>query len=132
VITVTSQLVHMNVPLTPLTSLKLTPVNLSVNGPDHPIVWIQPGDTVEWRAEVEPNLSTAARQEYTQNPVLHVLSLNDPLTNLLGWDSGMLAPGLVYRRIFPQAGKFSYQDGLGHSADVYVGGLRTYLPLLRK
>ena len=93
VITVTDQLVHVNVPLTPISNQNIHTVNLSVTGIDPPVLHVQPGDSVEWDAEITPNISTQTRQAYTANPVLRVLSALDPLSNILGWDSGLLAPG---------------------------------------
>jgi hypothetical protein len=132
VITVTNQLVHMNVPLTPISTQNIHKVNLSVTGIDQPLINVQPGDTVEWDAEIVPNISTQTRQVYTADPVIRVLSTLDPLSNVLGWDSGMLAPGFVYQRQFTQKGDFLYQDGLGHSGEVLVGTTMIYLPLTIK
>ena len=128
VITVTNQLVHLNVPLTPITVQNIHPVNLTISGPDRPVLYINQGDTVEWLAEMVTNLSIESRQLYTENPVLRLLSAQDPLINILGWDSGMLAPGQAYLRQFTQDGEYLYSDGLGHTARVVVGGVQVFLP----
>jgi hypothetical protein len=131
VITVVDRLVHMNVPLTPITAPAAQALNLSVSGLEHPVLFLHPGDTLEWQSEVDPNLSTASRQSYTENPVIRLLSGLDPQANTLGWDSGMLIPGQTYRRQFSQAGVYAYTDGLGHSAQVVVGET-LYIPIVRR
>ena len=132
VITVTNQLVHMNIPLTPITTENIHPVNLTISGPDNPIVFIKKGDTVEWLSELIPNLSPESRQKYTENPVLRLLSELDPLANIFGWDSGLLAPGKTYLRQFTEDGEYLYSDGLGHTTRVVVGGLQFFLPSIHR
>jgi hypothetical protein len=132
VITVTNQLVHMNVPLTPITTQNIHSVNLTISGPDTPVLYINNGDTVEWLAEMITNLSPESRQKYTENPVLRLLSELDPLTNILGWDGGLLAPGMIYHRQFIEDGEFLYSDGLGNTARIVVGGTKLFLPLVRR
>ena len=131
VITVVDKLVHLNVPLTPVT-MPVQTVHLSVTGPDQPIVFLNTGDTLEWLSEVEPNISDAARQDYTQNPVIRALSSLDPQINILGWDSGMLSPGQGYLRQFTQPGIYTYDDGLGNPGQVWVGLLQIHLPMVQK
>ncbi len=131
-ITVTDQLVHLNVPLTPISDQNIHKVNVSVTGIDQPILHVQPGDTVEWDAEIVPNIPDQTRQTYTANPVIRVISALDPLSNVLGWDSGMLAPGTVYQRLFSQRGLYFYQDGLGNTGEIWVGTWEIFLPAVRK
>jgi hypothetical protein len=132
VITVVDKLVHVNVPLTPISNQVDQTVNLTVSGPARPMVFLNPGDTLEWLAETTPEISTQSRQSYTDNPVLHPISALDPLTNTLGWDGGMMAPGQVYQRRFDQQGVYSYDNGLGYTGQVLVGMTPIYLPLVRK
>jgi hypothetical protein len=132
VITVTNQLVHLNLPLTPLTNENIHPVNLTVTGPDQPVIHINSGGTVAWQTEMIPNLPLESLQKYTENPVLYLLSWLDPLTNILGWDCGMLSPGTTYTRQFIQDGVYFYSEGLGHTARVVVDGMQFILPLVRR
>jgi hypothetical protein len=129
VISVVDELVHMNVPLTPITGPASRTQNLSVSNPEVPVIFLHPGETLEWQAEVQPDLSVASRQAYTQNPVIRALSGLDPQMNTLGWDSGMLIPGATYRRQFSQAGGYTYTDGLGNSTQVVVGET-LFIPIL--
>jgi hypothetical protein len=132
VITVTNKLVHLNVPLTSISNQNIQTVNLTVTGPDKPIVYVPIGGTVEWSAEMIPNITTETRKLHTENPVIRLLSDLDPLTNILGWDGGMMAPGQFFQRRFNQEGEYFYSDGLGNSAMVFVGPLKIYLPLILK
>jgi hypothetical protein len=129
-ITVKNELVHLNVPLTPISSQNVQVVNLTVTGPDRPVVHVKPGDTVEWSAEMIPNISPESRRLYTENPVLRLLSALDPLSDTLGFDSGMIAPGQSYRRRFDEKGVSFYDDGLGHTGRVMVGIVPVYLPVV--
>jgi hypothetical protein len=79
-----------------------------------------------------PNLPLESLQKYTENPVLYLLSWLDPLTNILGWDCGMLSPGTTYTRQFIQDGVYFYSEGLGHTARVVVDGMQFILPLVRR
>jgi hypothetical protein len=132
VITVTNKLVHLNVPLTPISNQNIQRVNLTVTGPDKPIVYVPTGGTVEWLSEMIPNISPESRKRYTEDPIIWLLSELDPLTSILGWDGGMMAPGQIFQRRFDQEGEYLYSDGLGHMATVYVGMLKLYLPLILK
>jgi hypothetical protein len=132
VITVVDKLVHVNVPLTPVSNLVMQMVNLTVSGPARPMVFLEPGDTLAWLAETTPDISSQSRQAYTENPVLHPLIALDPLTNILGWDGGMLIPGQVYTRRFDQIGLYSYNNGLGFTGQVLVGMIPLYLPIVKK
>jgi hypothetical protein len=132
VVTVTNKLVHLNVPLTPISNQSIRSVNLTVSGPDKPIVYVPAGGTVEWLTEMIPNISTESRRLYTENPIIRLLSDLDPLTSTMGWDGGMSAPGQIFQRRFDQNGVYFYSDGLGHIGKVYVGHLKLYLPLILK
>jgi hypothetical protein len=133
VITVTGELVHVNVPLTPISDTTVNLVNLTVTGPDKPVVIVPTGGTVAWAAEMIPNINEASRKQYTENPVLRPLSALDPLTSTLGWDGGMMAPGQIYQRRMDQPGIYLYDDGLGHSGTVLVGNYTSvHLPLVMR
>jgi plastocyanin len=130
VIDVITQVVHVNVPLTPLSSgnagqVKLTPYEIQPATID-----VQVGDSVEWFSTLTGDDAQEIAR-LTQDPVLRPVSSLDPLTSTLGWDGGMLAPGLVYRRQFVEEGAYAYSDNAGHTGTVVVhGGQRTYLPLI--
>ena len=132
VITVVDQLVHLNVPLTPNITLPAKTINLTVTGPDQPVVTLNPGDALAWTAEVIPNISDTARKQYTLNPVIHPLSDLNPQNDILGWDSGMLIPGQVYTRQFSQPGIYTYDDGLGNIGQVLVGISQIFLPMVQR
>jgi hypothetical protein len=132
VITVTNKLVHLNVPLTPISNQNIRRVNLTVTGPDKQIVYVPTGGTVEWLSEMIPNISPESRKRYTEDPIIWLLSEIDPLTNTLGWDGGMMAPGQIFQRRFDQDGEYFYSDALGHIGKVYVGSLKIFLPIILK
>jgi hypothetical protein len=132
VITVTNKLVHQNVPLTPNSNQNIRQVNLTVTGPDKPIVQVPIGGTLEWLTEMIPNITPESRRLYTENPIIRLLSDLDPMANTFGWDGGMLAPGQIFQRRFDQEGEYLYSDGLGHIAKVVVGQVKLYLPLILK
>jgi len=71
---------------------------------------------VEWHALWDPTASPATQMALMENPLLRLLSARDPLSDTLGFDGGMLAPG----RVYPQEGTYTYHDGLGHTATVVV------------
>ncbi len=130
VVTVVDKLVHLNVPFTPFSVPAAQQVQLGVSGPQPAFVSIALGETVEWLAESIPNISTVTRQVYTSDPVLRLMSLLDPLLSVSGWDGGMLAPGVAFRRRFDTTGVYPYSDGLGNSGWVMVGATQMYLPLV--
>jgi hypothetical protein len=132
VITVTDQLVHVNVPLTPVSDQNQHTIHLTTAGPDQATLHIQPGETVEWIAEMDPELAPDTRILHIQDPVIRLLSGLNPLFNVRGWDGGMLTPGSVFRRVFDQPGRYTYSDGLGHTGMVVVGNPGIYLPMVRR
>jgi hypothetical protein len=88
------------------------------------------GSAVEWVSELN-GLTLAARLvSLIENPVVRLLSARNPLTDTLGFDGGMLAPGQVYRRQFNRQGAYSYTDGSGHAGQVIVTQHNIYLPLV--
>ncbi len=136
VIEVISQIVHQNIPLTAWSSRQVTQVTLTPAGPSPAVVTISAGATVEWISSPGsvPNLTTLIR--LAKNPVTRILSSLDPLTDVLGFDGGRLAPGETFRRQFTQAGTYTYTDGYGNTGTVIVTGSAsspyTYLPLIRR
>jgi parallel beta-helix repeat protein len=131
-IEVISEIVHVNVPLTPVGQNSILPhITLTPDGPSQPIITITVGDTVEWVAEVDGTLPPQQRMAWLDNPMLRLLSDLDPLSNTLGWDGGMLAPGHIFRRQFSWPGTYTYTDGAGHTGTVVVTA-RVYLPLVKR
>lgn len=131
VVEVITEVVHVNVPLTPAGLPDIYRVTLNHNGPDTPVITISVGSTVEWIAEMSGLLPPETLAQWIENPVLRLLSALDPLSNRLGFDSGMFPPGQRYRRQFTQPGVFEYDDGLGHSGRIVVIG-KVYLPVVRR
>jgi plastocyanin len=107
-------------------------VALAPGGPNPAAISVPVGGTVEWLSTLGASPSLADLQSLTENPTLRVLSNFDPMTNIQGFDAGMLAPGQVYRRQFDHVGTYTYSDGVGHTAQVIVTNLVQYLPVLKK
>ncbi|MCS7062249.1 MAG: hypothetical protein RMN25_13970, partial [Anaerolineae bacterium] len=128
IIEVISEIVHVNVPLTPWAS-RDAQVALTSEGPVPLTVTIAPGQSVEWRVIADPLLSPEALAKLYDNPIVRPLSARNPLSDTLGFDGGMMAPSSVYRRQFTAPGTYTYSDGLGHTGAVVVfGNRRAYLP----
>ncbi len=124
VITVVNEIVHVNVPYTPWTEPPavetVTEILLTVSGPQPASVIVPAGTTVQWRAEVDSLLPPAELATLAENPVLHPLSVLNPLSSTFGWDGGMLQPGQIYQRQMNHAGRYTYSDGLGNEAEICV------------
>lgn len=134
VIEVVNEIVHVNVPLTPWTG-RDAQVALTPDGPVPPTVTVAAGQSVEWRATANPLLSPEALVRLYDNPVARPLSARNPLSDTLGFDGGMMAPGRIYRRQFTAPGVYTYTDGLGHTGTVVVlaiGERKVYLPLVMR
>ncbi|MGB9723025.1 MAG: hypothetical protein ACP5OO_02270 [Chloroflexia bacterium] len=126
---VISEIVHVNVPYTPWPVGQTVQVILTPDGPDPQVVTVTAGSSVEWVSTLRETDAAADLVRWTENPILRPLSALDPMSNTLGWDGGMLAPGRVYRRQFPVPGIYAYSDGAGHNGTVVVRGF-VYLPLV--
>jgi len=125
-VTVVSEIVHVNVPLTPAGVAGGPVFTLTPAGITPPTRSIPIGGTVEWASSLPNTASAADVMTYTENPVAQaaVTARNGTplaaLTSVHGFDSGMLAPGQVYRRQFTQAGTYTFADGAGHTGTVVV------------
>jgi hypothetical protein len=132
VVQVITQIVHVNVPLTPWPVGNVSQVTLRPNGPAPAVITVPVGSAVEWVAELNDLMLPAELARLTDNPLLHLLSARNPLADTLGFDGGLLVPGQVYRRQFTKPGTYAYSDGAGHTAQVVVINYRIYLPLVMK
>jgi plastocyanin len=130
VIEVINEIVHVNVPLTPLSDDNIQ-ITLTTDGPSLSVIRIQPGQTVAWKADINIDIPLEQLRMWTENPISHVLSTLDPLADVLGFDSGLLTPGQSYSRQFNQPGVYTYTDGYGNIGTIFVGQ-GVYLPLIRK
>ncbi len=124
VITVVNEIVHVNVPYTPWTNpadaaTALAEVLLTASGPQPASLLVQPGDIVQWVAEVD-GLAPYELTAQSVDPSVQPLSALDPISSTLGWDGGKLKPGQVYRRQMNQPGRYIYSDGLGNEAEICV------------
>ncbi|HHY57592.1 MAG TPA: hypothetical protein GYA08_19375 [Chloroflexi bacterium] len=134
VIHVVNEIVHVNVPLTPWTDGTVAQVTLDPTGPGPATLNVPVGGVVEWRAPWDNQAPPEPQLALVENPTVHLLSARNPLSDTLGFDGGMLAPGQVYRRQFTAPGTYTYSDGLGHTATITVTGAETklYLPLVAR
>lgn len=120
VIQVVDEIVHVNVPYTPLPQTPLSAVLLAAAGLQPQTVTVTVGSAVQWLAEVDGLIPAAALAQQHENPSLHPLSALNPISSTLGWDGGMMAPGRVYQRQMTATGLYAYTDGLGHPGQVCV------------
>ncbi len=122
-------LVHVNVPLTPWSDGQVAQVRAKPDGLSHSVVTVSVESTVEWISTLDPDVDVGTLAGYRENPLLQVKSERDALLDVLGWDSGRLPPGQVYRRQFIQPGIYPYTDSAGHAGTVVVTAA-VYLPLV--
>lgn len=134
VIQVINEIVHVNVPLTPWTDENVVEVTLGSTTPSPAVLTVPVGATVEWHLPWDNMALPQTQFALLENPILHLLSARNPLSDTLGFDGGMLAPGRVYRRQFTTPGTYTYSDGLGHTATIVVSAAekKLYLPLVTR
>jgi hypothetical protein len=121
VVQVITQIVHINVPLTPVgLGAPTYAVTLTQAGPSPAVITVPLGSVVEWAAELSGTLPMDQLAHWIEDPALRPLSARNPLSDTHGWDGGRLVPGQVYRRQFTQAGIYDYTDGTGHTGQVVV------------
>lgn len=133
VIQVGSQPLQITIPLTPRYQGADSAVRMGGYGPFPATLQVGVGDVVQWRLEANPALTLEEQKEVVDNPQIRLISAGayDPLTSVMGFDSGMLATGNIYQRQFTQPGNYAYVDGAGHSGVVKVSQ-KLYLPLLQR
>ena len=131
VVQVITEIVHVNVPYTPLSLDTMAQVALTPEGPEPAVVMVPVGGSVEWRAALGNTASVTELVRFTDNPFLQPRTWGalDPLSSTLGFDSGMLAPGQSHRRRFTQLGTYTYADGAGHTGQIVVAHA-VYLPAI--
>ena len=127
---VISDIVHVNVPLTPWEGGEVHTVTLTPEGIVPPIVTVPVGSIVEWVSELTGDDILADLVRYGDNPILQPLSHLDPISHTLGWDGGLMEPGRVYRRQFVRPGTYTYSDGAGYTGSVVVEPHGVYLPVV--
>jgi plastocyanin len=132
VVEVITQIVHVNVPYTPLPPEAVRTVTLTPDGPDPSVVTVSVGSAVEWRSELRATDTVSDLITWFENPVLHLESDLDVLLDTDGWDAGYLEPGRTYRRKFIGAGTYTYTDALGHVGTVVVEPAPLYLPVVMR
>ena len=122
VVEVVSEIVHVNVPLTPAVTTKHSQVLLTPLGPDPEILYVPLNATVTWLAALNDEATAQDLADQMLNPVLRPYSLSplDALSDTLGFDGGMLVPGQSYTRRFVGPGDYAYDDGQGHTGIIRV------------
>jgi hypothetical protein len=125
VIQVINEIVHVNVPYTPLPAVSnaveaVSEILLTPDGPQPPSINVELGDTVQWQVEVGGLAAPALLIQQVENPLFQPLSALNPLSNTIGWDGGLLQPGQIYQRQMNHAGLYIYSDGLGHEGQICV------------
>jgi hypothetical protein len=128
VVQVITQIIHVNVPLTPWTSWAPAAVKLTPNGPNPSVITVPVMGAAQWTAE--SLLPPSEIVSLSENPAFRLLSARNPLTDTLGFDGGKLKPGQIYRRQFTQPGTYTYDDEAGHIGTVIVVDHRVYLPVV--
>ncbi|HNT24562.1 MAG TPA: carboxypeptidase-like regulatory domain-containing protein [Anaerolineales bacterium] len=131
VVEVVNEIVHVNVPLTPLQTLAAQQILVTPSGLSLPQVTIRVGQSVLWTAD-DSWLAPDQYISFSEDPIQRILSELNPLENVLGFDSGRMIPGQVYIYQFAQPGTYTYADGFGHTGQVVVEAFRIFLPLVRR
>jgi plastocyanin len=129
VVEVVNEIVHVNVPLTPLSTPAVQQIQVNPSGLSLPQATISVGQSVMWTAD-DSWLTSDQFISLSENPTQHILSDLDPLTNVLGFDSGRMTPGQAYTCRFSQTGTYTYTDGYGHTGQVVVEPFRVFLPVV--
>ncbi len=130
VIEVVNEIVHVNVPLTPISQTQASQqIQVSPAGLSLPQATIMVGQSVLWTADASW-LTSDQYINFSANPIQRILSELNPLSDVLGFDSGRLSPGGTYTRQFSQPGNYTYTDGYGHTGQVVVKPFRIFVPVV--
>ena len=136
VVEVISDVVHVNVPLTPDEGPEPAWVYLRPDDLVPAVITVPVGSTIGWIPWLDATAPITDLVRLTENPIFQPRSGGalDPLISTLGFDGGMLRPGDVYHRLFLEPGVYPYTDGAGRSGIVVVEAddYRIYLPLVRR
>ncbi|MDD5368877.1 MAG: right-handed parallel beta-helix repeat-containing protein, partial [Anaerolineaceae bacterium] len=135
VVTVVNEIVHVNIPLTPLLNGSLSVLQSSRAGFSQTELTIPIGGQVRWDIVQSPQEDSTSLVADVVNPLLHIISNPDAFASIDGWDSGRLYPGQSYTRQFNHPGDYSYTDSAGHTALIRVTDATTtpiYLPYIRR
>lgn len=127
VVEVVNEIVHVNVPLTPLSTLSAQQIQVNPSGLSQPQVTVEVGQTVRWTADG----SWLAPDQFislSENPIQYIQSELNPLNNVAGFDSGRMIPEQTYTYQFFHPGTYIYTDGYGHTGQVIVKPIRVFLP----
>jgi hypothetical protein len=120
VVTVTNQVVHVNVPYTPWPEDAPYTVVAMPEGLSPAVITIPVGSAVEWRSALAASASLTELAQTINHPPVHIQSELSPLAGTRAFDAGRLEPGRVYRRQFQASGVYSYTDASGHAGQVVV------------
>jgi MYXO-CTERM domain-containing protein len=127
VVQVIDEIVHVNVPYTPdVEAAAAVLVNvgpaglLNSDGELAELIALPRGSVVEWLSVAGAHGDPSVLAALLANPIVRVRSERDALVDVLGWDSGMLAPGARYRRAFETPGAFRYTTGVGHTGTIVI------------
>jgi plastocyanin len=133
VVTVVNEIVHVNIPLTPMVGNPLFVLTSSRAGFSQAQLTVPVGARVRWDVIQSFQEDSASLLADTANPLLHLVSSPDPFVSTDGWDSGRLVPGESYTRQFDHSGVYTYTDSAGHTATITVGGMMAlYLPIVKR
>ncbi len=128
VVQVISEIVHVNVPYTPVyeaadMSLTVSPAGIEDDqGADAARLSVDAGAIVEWRSFSGAELSDEEISAHLNSPKMRILSSLDPLEEPAGFDSGVVSLGASFRHRFDTPGVYAYSTGLGPSGAVVVAG----------
>ena len=136
VVTVVNEIVHVNIPLTPVSSGPLYTLQSSRAGLSQTLLTIPVGARVRWEITQSFQEDSTSLLADAVNPLLRLVSNPDPFASLDGWDSGRLYPGQSYTRQFNHPGDYTYTDSAGHTALIRVtdsvSGQKVFIPMIRK
>ncbi|PKO19096.1 MAG: hypothetical protein CVU39_00665 [Chloroflexi bacterium HGW-Chloroflexi-10] len=134
VVEVVNEIVHVNVPLTPIYTDSTITVQTGLSGFSQPNLVVPVGSVVKWLAVQGGQEEMSDLVNAGIDPILQVISSPDPFASTLGWDSGRLVPSESYQYRFNVPGIYTYTDSAGHTAVIRVGdnpaGNMIFLPIL--